>query len=82
MRSLLTDASLPAPPRLSPPVKGSSELLEASVSVVDAHRKCWLGRGWTGNAGTCFPAEVFLHLQVLCQASCVCAYPWAISVGD
>lgn len=38
MKSLLTDASLPAPPRLGPPVKGSSELLEVSVSVVGGGR--------------------------------------------
>lgn len=65
MQSLSTDASLPAPPRLGPPVKGSSELLEASVSVVDARREEVIGEGRTGNAGTCFPAEIFLQSQVL-----------------
>lgn len=64
MQSLLTDASLPAPPRLGPPVKGSSELLEASVSVVDTCREVAAGEGWTGNAGTCLPVESFFQLQV------------------
>ncbi|KAG7240276.1 hypothetical protein INR49_027087, partial [Caranx melampygus] len=49
MQSLLTDASLPAPPHPGPPVKGSSELLEASMPVVDARREVSAGEGWTGN---------------------------------
>lgn len=65
MQSLLTDASVRAPPRLGPPVKGSAELLEASVSVADARREEVAGEGRAGNAGTCFPAVINLHLQDL-----------------
>lgn len=65
MQSLLTDASVRAPPRLGPPVKGSAELLEASVSVADARGEEVAGEGRAGNTGTCFPAVINLHLQDL-----------------
>lgn len=77
MQSLLTAASLPALPRLGPPVKASSELLEASVSVVDARREVVAGEGWTGNAGTCFPAVIFLRLLSCtrpCVFVCICGH--------
>lgn len=51
----------PAPPPLCPPVKGSSELLEAGVSVVDACGEEVSEEGWTENAGSCFPAVVILQ---------------------
>ncbi len=69
MRSLLTDASLPAPPRLGPPVKGSAELLEASVSVVDARRE-----EATGRSGLEMLARASLQWSFSSYNACVCVW--------
>lgn len=67
MRSLSTDAPLPALPcpYSAHLLRAASGLLEASVSVVDTRREEAAREDWSGNAGTCSPAEVFLQLQVI-----------------
>lgn len=64
MQSLLTDASSPALHPLGPPVKRSNE---ASASVVDARSDEVAWEGQPGNAGTCFPVDIFLHFSRSCS---------------